>query len=129
MEPEPLSYWSDEERYALCLSKGIDPAQHCCLDMAWFISEPEESPQGPNPIMLWIDAWNEYRINIPRLGNSSVVVSYCPWCGQRLPGSLRVRWYETLHQMGYMDPGEEEIPKEFDSDAWWRRADVSRPGD
>src|SRR5437870_8724150 len=56
---------TDEERRSFCLSKGIDPSQHCCLDMAWFISDPVEwESQGAKPVMTWIEAWNEYNIAV-----------------------------------------------------------------
>jgi hypothetical protein len=119
---EQLTYKTDDERRAFCISKGIDPTQHCCLDMAWFISEPVEwESQGPNPVILWISRWNEYRIEISRHGNSATLIYFCPWCGQRLPPSLSEEWYQTLRAMGYDDPGEQDIPQEFESDAWWRR--------
>ena len=120
---ERITYRSDEERRQHCLAQGIDPEQHCCLDMAWFIAEPVEWPsQGPNPIMMWIASWDEYRINIPTGGHTSVRIRHCPWCGTRLPESKRALWHETLEAMGYADPGNDDIPKEFNSDAWWRDA-------
>jgi len=119
-----LSYRSDDERRRFCLSQGIDPAQHCCIDLAWFISNPiEHESQGENPVLLWIKSWNEYRINIPLGGNSSTLIRFCPWCGAKLPASTREEWYQQLHRLGFSDPGEQEIPSEFDSDAWWRTKD------
>src|SRR5438105_15799963 len=115
---ERLTYHTDEERRTFCLSKGIDPAQHCCLDMAWFIAEPVEwESQGPNPVILWIASTNEYLIDISWRGNHSTPIYFCPWCGQRLPPSLRDKWYQTLYRMGYSDPGgEDDILEEFQSD-------------
>lgn len=118
---ERLSNYTDDDRRRLCRSHGIDPSQHCCLDMAWFISEPvEHESQGKNPTMLWIQCWNEYRINIPRNGNTSIPVRFCPWCSARLPESLRERWYQTLYNLGFHDPGNDKIPEEYNTDAWWR---------
>ncbi len=121
---DELTYKSDVEREHFCKSKGIIPSQHCCLDMAWFISEPVEwESQGANPVIMWISSWDEYRIEISRMGNSSTVIYYCPWCGTKLPESKSDLWYETLYKLGYSDPGEQEIPNEFDSDKWWRKRD------
>src|SRR5687768_10538643 len=105
---ERLTYKTDEERRRFCLSKGIEPAQHCCLDMAWFISEPVEwESQRPNAIITWIGAWNEYQILLTCRDDNGIVlyingtsIYFCPWCGQRLPASLREEWYQTLYNMG-----------------------------
>jgi len=119
-----LTSHSDDDRRRFCLTRGIDPAQHCCIDLAWFISNPvEDESQGANPVLLWIKCWNEYRINIPRGGNSSTLIRFCPWCGTKCPRSRREEWYQQLHRLGFSDPGEQEIPSEFDSDAWWRTKD------
>ena len=90
--------------------------------MAWFISNPVESEsQGPNATMLWISSSNEYRINIPWGGHRSVPITYCPWCGTRLPESLEQLWYETLYALGFQDPGnDDDIPPAFVTDEWWR---------
>jgi hypothetical protein len=119
---ERLTLKTDEERRTFCISKGIDPSQHCCLDMAWFISDPVEwESQGRNPVIAWIRPWNEYRIEVSHQSNSATLIYFCPWCGRRLPASLREEWYQTLYGMGYNDPGEQDIPDEFESDTWWRK--------
>ena len=30
-------------------------------------------------------------------------------------------WYERLYALGFDDPGEQDIPEEFNSDEWWRK--------
>jgi hypothetical protein len=116
-----LSHRTDEERRARCREQGIVPEQHCCLDMAWFISKPIEWPsQGENAPVMWISSFDEYLINIPMGGNSTVRIRFCPWCGKRLPESKQQLWHQTLGELGYKDPGNEEIPPEFDTDRWWR---------
>ena len=113
----------DEQRRKWCVSQGVRPEHHCCLDMAFTISRPLLIPhQGPNRIVDWIASWNEYRIPVPYDGYSSTVIRFCPWCGSRLPASRREEWYRVLHSAGYSDPGgEDDIPQEFESDEWWRR--------
>ena len=112
----------DQSRREHCLLHGINPDQHCCLQMAYYISRPVEcESQGANRVVDWIKPWDEYRIPVSYDGNSSTLIAYCPWCGAKLPESKRERWYETLHQLGYDDPSEQVIPEEFDSDLWWRR--------
>lgn len=112
----------EEQRRQWCLSQGIRPEDHCCLNMAFAISKPLLTPhQGPNRIVDWIASWNEYRIPIPYDGYSSTLIQFCPWCGSRLSTSRHDEWYHTLRGMGYSDPGgEDDIPPEFESDQWWR---------
>jgi hypothetical protein len=52
-----------------------------------------------------------------------------------LPASRRNEWYRVLNEMGYNDPGGDDvIPSEFESDQWWRNnadqsASSERPRD
>lgn len=45
---------------------------------------------------------------------------YCPWCGTKLPTSLRTEWLERLDLLG-LDESSEEIPPDLASDTWWRQ--------
>ena len=114
----------DEAKRQWCLSQSITPEHHCCLDMAYAISRPILTPdQGPNRIVDWIASWNEYRIPVPYDGYASTLIRYCPWCGSQLPASRRNEWYRVLNEMGYNDPGGDDvIPSEFESDQWWRNS-------
>ena len=104
-----------------CMRAGIVPEQHCCLYMAFFISDPVIVPhQGPNPVLEWIAMWNEYRIPISRTGYQVTRILHCPWCGSKLPASVKEEWYQTLYALGYSDPGNDHLPEEFNSDKWWR---------
>ena len=119
---ERVTYKSDEERLAHITARGIDLEDHCCIDMAWFISDPVETEhQGPNPVIMYSNAHREYRIDISHRGYRSTIIKFCPWCGTERPSSLNDTWYNTLYDMGYGDPGEDEdVPDEFDSDKWWK---------
>lgn len=120
-----LTYKTDAERIEHCKRRGIDPDEHCCLDMAWFISEPVEwESQGPNPVILYSASHREYRIDISHRGKSSTLIQYCPWCGKKLPSSLTDKWYETLNELGFADPGEQEIPEKFNLDLWWKEKGI-----
>ena len=111
--------WSKGE---YCRDRGITPEQHCCLDMAWAISHPILIPhQGRNPILDWSKAWNEYRIPVSRDGYSGTHIRHCPFCGAKLPESRMNEWYDRLYALGFDDPGEQDIPEEFNSDKWWRK--------
>jgi hypothetical protein len=112
---------TDIEKQNYSISRGIEPSQHCCLDMAFHISHPIEIPhQGPNRVVDWYASWDEYRIPVAYDGYCSTLMCFCPWCGKRLPESKQELWYQTLNQLGYADPGNDDIPAEFNSDQWWR---------
>lgn len=120
-----LTSKTDTERIEYCRSRGVDPNEHCCLDMAWFISEPVEwESQGPNPVILYIASHREYRIHISTRGKSSTLIQYCPWCSKKLPGSLTDKWYETLNELGFTDPSEQELSEKFNSDVWWKEKGI-----
>jgi hypothetical protein len=117
-ECNPCFDWS---RTQYCIYRGIDPDNHCCLDMAYAISHPIETiHQGTNRILDWEAITDEYLIPIPYDGYKATIISYCPFCGKILPESKRDLWYKTLHELGYDDPGKQNIPPDFRSDKWWR---------
>ncbi len=119
LECSSCTEWDRAQR---CQRNGITPSNHCCLDMAYNISRPIEVPhQGPNRVLDWYAPWDEYMIPVAYDGYSATIIAYCPWCGRKLPESKRNSWYETLRSMGYDDPGEQDIPNEYHSDAWWRK--------
>jgi hypothetical protein len=104
-----------------CLSRGIQPEHHCCLDMAYAISHPIEiGHQGLGRVLDWFASWDEYRIPMPYDGYSSTLIRHCPFCGYRLPKSKRQLWYERLCSMGFDDPDNDDLPSEFETDQWWR---------
>lgn len=52
-------------------------------------------------------------------------ISFCPWCGTRLPTSLRDVWFNEIEKLGieiditsiHNNPA---VPPEYRSDVWWR---------
>lgn len=63
--------------------------------------------------------YDEYGIPIKDGGTSFISINNCPWCGALLHTSKRDLWWDTLLQLGYEEPLEQEIPKVFESDEWW----------
>lgn len=112
-------YWprNEKSKQEACQLAGIVPEHHCCMDMAYAISKPKITPhQGHNRIIDWIASWNEYIIPVSHDGYASSLIRYCPWCGRFLPDSRREEWYQRLYALGFKDPGEEQIPSEYDTD-------------
>ena len=51
---------------------------------------------------------------------------YCPWCSEKLPKSVRSKWFDILNEeYNIDDPDSEEqeklIPAEFKTDEWWKK--------
>lgn len=57
-------------------------------------------------------------------------ISYCPFCGSPLPGSLRSKLWDELESLGYEDLmfEPEKLPEQFQSDEWWRD-EPDQPGE
>ena len=48
------------------------------------------------------------------------VISFCPWCGAKLPNSLRDKWFDIVFDdLGFDAPDSPGIPSEMHSDEWW----------
>lgn len=46
---------------------------------------------------------------------------YCPWCGTRLPASLKQEWHDHIAAEG-RDPNDFNLPAKYLSDTWWKEA-------
>lgn len=90
----------------------------CCKEMELFINDPRD-PIEYNSI------FREYFIRLKNRSNI-IIFSYCPWCGSKLPVSLRKSYFDVLEKEYNIDTdiGEykerSDIPDEFKSDKWWK---------
>ena len=75
----------------------------------------------PDALVSYSARFDEYGVRIHDGGSSSLLISFCPWCGASLPASRRDEWFTTLEGMGFDDPWEQDLPSEFTTDAWYRR--------
>lgn len=63
------------------------------------------------------------------LGGTSLgmyqIITFCPWCGAKLPKSLGKEWCQLIkEEFGIEDIFKEEwdkLPQEFKTDEWWRK--------
>ncbi len=70
--------------------------------------------------------YREYYIDRKCDPTGAYDISHCPWCGTKLPESLRDQWFDILEkEYGLDDPwslGQEKlVPKEFTTDEWWKQ--------
>ena len=101
-------------------SEGKTYYSHCCDEMSGHIADPSL------PIE-YVPYTREYGIQHLKSEGSMQRISLCPWCGSRLPASLREAWGEVLDEMGLYNPftdDRDQVPGEFWSDTWWRKLDL-----
>jgi len=70
--------------------------------------------------LAYNDKFREHSIPIQDGGSSVAIIQFCPFCGAKLPDSLRDEWFERLDQLG-LEPDSPELPLDLRSGAWWRR--------
>lgn len=83
----------------------------CCPDMG-------RAAQDPEIPVIYTPKFREFGMEILDGGSSSLLLKFCPWCGRRLPESLRDAWFERLEQLG-VDPYGQEVPAEFSDQRWY----------
>jgi hypothetical protein len=92
----------------------------CCEQMSAAISDPTV------PIEF-IAKFNEFGVKVldgptsdAWLNRGKINFTYCPWCGQRLPESMRDAWFEEMEKRG-IDPWADDVPEEFKDDTWYSK--------
>lgn len=88
-----------------------------CDKLKEFSSEDFENVD--TPIVYW-KKFDEYGLKIMDGGYSSLVIEFCPWCGEKLPVSRRDEWFDELETLGIYDPWTMEIPDKYQTDAWYK---------
>lgn len=101
--------------------------KHCCEVMDSITTldcEQHDIYTCPDVLIIYIDKYDEYGISIKDGGPSISLINYCPYCGSKLPGSKRDLWFDTLEDLGFDDPGEQNIPKEFHTSEWYQKKNL-----
>ena len=89
---------------------------HACPDMERNIREGEVA-------IKYSPSFREYSILYPESPGSVQLIQYCPWCGTKLPDSLREEWGEALDRLGIYNPyfdDRDKVPRHYWTDEWWR---------
>jgi hypothetical protein len=99
-----------------------DMEKHCCEEMSKAVNyrcvQHPDPFDCPDNLIQYSAKLREYGIIVHDGGSSTCSIHFCPWCGARLPDSLRDRWFEEMDRLG-IDPWKGEIPEAFQSSAWW----------
>jgi hypothetical protein len=72
----------------------------------------------PDVLIDYSEIFDEYGLIVHDGGCSSLDIKFCPFCGTALPESKRDLWFDTLENMGFDDPTEQEIPERFKTNEW-----------
>lgn len=68
--------------------------------------------------LIFIPKFRE--IGIPLTSESLLLVTNCPFCGSKLPESLRDQWFEKMVEIfGDSWNPEDGVPAEFEDQIWW----------
>ena len=95
----------------------------CCADMRSHIFLIDQNivldGNVSDKVVHYSSRFNEYGIPMND-GYSYILISYCPWCGSKLPDSLRERWFEELEELGFENLlFNNDIPTEYKTSQWW----------
>ena len=88
---------------------------NCCGQLKLLLEDKKTS-------IGYEDKFREYYIEMKQ-SNSYQIINYCPWCGKKLPTSLRDEWFDILEEDYNIEDvikEENKIPKEFKSGFWWK---------
>ena len=100
------------------------PRSECCDYMSshldWACHMHADRFDCADALVLFRPEYQEYGIIIHDGGSSTVVMSFCPWCGTKLPESQRDRWFDELRARGIDPHSGDPIPAEFQDDRWLR---------
>jgi hypothetical protein len=97
---------------------------HCCEMMRRSIdskcNQHKNIEDCPDNIIRFVSKFNEYGIAIRDRGSAISLIKYCPWCGKRLPNSMRNKWFDELQEMG-LDPWKDKIPTKYQTAKWYSK--------
>jgi hypothetical protein len=74
----------------------------------------------PDALLDYNPRFREYGLIVHDGDAAVVVIDYCPWCGAKLPVSLRDEWFDQLDQLG-LEPDSPFIPAAMRSGEWWAK--------
>lgn len=90
------------------MTKGM---KHCCEQM-------RDAIQDDVVPVTFLPKFREYGILVLDGGSSFLELRYCPWCGNKLPSSLRDEWFDYL-EAREIDPESDLVPPEYQTEQWW----------
>ena len=103
----------------------------CCAEMDAALDhgcrEHDDPFACPDALVIHHAPFGEWGLIVHDGGPSYVLISHCPWCGADLGASRRDEWFDTLEAMGIDAPNAGNVPPEFLTADWRRRAKPPAP--
>lgn len=102
-------------------SWDVDAAKFPCIHMAYRASQVcplhEERSECPDLVIGYDEVFDEYSLIKDGV---SIAISFCPWCGTKLPASQRDRWFSELEGMLGKNPlsAPDKVPARYRSREW-----------
>jgi len=94
--------------------KKLEKTKHCCGQMTRYLEDPRINVHYCPKFR----EYSTYLINSP----AKQCYFYCPWCGKKLPESLRDEYFKILREEYKMnDIRSPKIPDELKTDKWWKK--------
>lgn len=87
----------------------------CCAEL-------QRAVEDPDIPIVYTPKFREFGLRVLDGGSSSILLSYCPWSGTKLPSSLRDAWFDELERRG-INPHADNIPDEFLDERWYKERD------
>jgi len=104
-------------------SKEIIKEDFCCNKMQKSVTykcdHDHDKWECGDQILHYGEVFDEYGLIIHDGGATFVSISYCPWCGKKLPESKRDNWFDELEELGFDNPLEQNIPEKYNSSKWY----------
>ena len=88
--------------------------------VSWCCSQMQHAIDDPDIPIDFIPKFREIGVSVLDGGDSLVILAFCPWCGHKLPVSLRARWFDELEGKG-IDPHGTSLPVRYLSEEWYQR--------
>lgn len=79
----------------------------------------DEAISAGETCLVYNPKFREYGLSVLDGGTSYILITFCPWCGTKLPQPLRDEWFDRLERMG-LEPNDPQIPEDMQTDAWWK---------
>jgi Domain of unknown function (DUF6980) len=96
--------------------------RHCCRETSAALvfdcevhTDPFDCPDTAN---VFHELFGEYGLPIGDGGPSYLLISNCPFCGAKLPGSGRDAWFDVIEADGLDDVVFEDLPERYRTSAW-----------
>lgn len=94
----------------------------CCKSMEEnaLLQKPNDDCDFVNSdkLIYYNEIFDEYGLIVHNGGQSYIMINFCPWCGKKLPQSVRDKYFLELEKLEDYSPFEDELPDKFKTDAW-----------